>query len=98
MWTPGTSCLVSLIPGCAFFQQTVFQGEVGHDLLQRLVLVPQVLDLARGRGASRVVAGQTPLARLVPTPDDGRGEADVLRILDGEGCRRFTPFVESRHA
>ena len=30
----GISCLVSPIPGHAFFEQTVFEGEVGHDLLQ----------------------------------------------------------------
>src|SRR5437764_504652 len=57
------SCLVSPIPGHAFFQKAVFQGEVGYDLLQSLGLAPQVLDLVRGRRASRV-AGEPLLASL----------------------------------
>ena len=34
--------------------QPVFEGEVGHDLFQRLRLPAEILHLVRGRGARRV--------------------------------------------
>src|SRR5208282_699939 len=50
------SCLVSPIPDHAFFEQTVFEGQFGDDLLQGTGLAAQVLDLIRGRGAGRVAS------------------------------------------
>src|SRR2546430_12579925 len=40
----------------AFFEQTIFEGELGHDLLQRAGLATQVLDLVRGRGPGRIAS------------------------------------------
>jgi hypothetical protein len=59
----GISCLVSPIPDHAFFEQPVFEGEVSHDLFQRLRLAAEILHLVRGRGA-RCVARQPPFAGL----------------------------------
>jgi hypothetical protein len=56
-------CLVSPIRDHAFFEQSVFEGEIGYDLLQRLRLPAKVLHLVGGRGARRV-AGKPPLAGL----------------------------------
>jgi hypothetical protein len=55
------SCLVSPIRGHAFFEQSVFECEIGHDLLQRLRFAAEILHLVGGRGAS-CVAGESPLA------------------------------------
>jgi hypothetical protein len=33
-----------------FFEQTIFEGQFGHDFLQRAGLATQVLDLVRGGG------------------------------------------------
>ena len=55
------SCLVSPIPDHAFFEQPVFEGEIGHDLFQRLRLPAKVLHLVGGCGARRV-AGEPLLA------------------------------------
>src|SRR6201996_5062767 len=41
----------------------VFEGEIGHDLLQRLRFAAEILHLVEGRGARRV-AGESPLAGL----------------------------------
>ena len=49
--------------GHTFFEQSVFEGEIGHDLLQRLRLAAEILHLVGGRGARRV-AGKPPLAGL----------------------------------
>src|ERR1700751_5364412 len=57
------SCLVSPIPDHAFFEQSVFEGEIGPDLLQRLRFAAEILHLVEGRGARRV-AGESPLAGL----------------------------------
>jgi hypothetical protein len=51
--------LVSPIRDHAFFEQSVFEGEVGDDLLQRLRLATKILHLVGGRGARRV-AGEPP--------------------------------------
>src|ERR1700757_2665125 len=40
--------------GHTFFEQSVFEGEIGHDLLQRLRLAAEILHLVGGRGARRV--------------------------------------------
>ena len=50
-------------PDHAFFEQAVFEGQVGHDLLQRGRLGPELLDLRRGHLAGRV-PGQPLFARL----------------------------------
>jgi len=44
-----------------FFEQPVFEGEVSHDLFQRLRLAAEILHLVRGRGA-RCVAREPPFA------------------------------------
>src|SRR5918993_3001886 len=74
-WEASTSRMTStfsaagyLMPGLphprsCFFQQTVLQGEIGHDLLQRLGLTAQVLDLI-GRCGTRRVAREPLLAGL----------------------------------
>ena len=49
--------------GHTFFEQSVFEGEIGHDLLQRLRFAAEILHLVGGRGAS-CVAGESPLAGL----------------------------------
>src|SRR3984957_4238550 len=49
--------------GHTFFEQSVFEGEIGHDLLQRLRFAAEILHLVGGRGARRV-AGESPLAGL----------------------------------
>ncbi len=40
--------------GHTFLEQTVFEGEVSHDLLRRLRLAAKILHLVRRRGARRV--------------------------------------------
>src|ERR1700722_8436525 len=57
------SSLVSPIRDHAFFEQSVFEGEIGHDLLQRLRFAAEILHLVGSRGAS-CVAGESPLAGL----------------------------------
>src|SRR3984885_7627579 len=57
------SCLVSPIPDHAFFEQSVFEGEIGHDLLQRLRFAAEILHLVGSRGARRV-AGKPPFTGL----------------------------------
>src|SRR4029450_8135249 len=64
-------------PRSFFFQQTVLQGELGHDLLQRLGLPAQVLDLI-GRRGTRRVAREPLLARL----EELLGPAVILRRRD----------------
>src|SRR3546814_21128797 len=56
-----TSFVVAPIRDHAFFQQTVFECQVGHAFLQGAGLAAQVLHLASGRGSSGV-AGQAALA------------------------------------
>src|ERR1700759_1288338 len=51
------------IPDHAFFEQSVFEGEIGDDLLQGLRLAPKILHLVRGRSARRV-AGEPPFTGL----------------------------------
>jgi transposase len=46
-----------------FFEQAIFQGEVGNDLLQGDGLTTKILDLTR-RCSSRSVTGQSALAGL----------------------------------
>jgi hypothetical protein len=46
-----------------FFQQTVFECEVGHDLVQHRGFAAQVLHLI-GRRRPRRIAGEPPLAGL----------------------------------
>src|SRR5580700_773194 len=60
---PNISCLVSPIPDHAFFEQSVFECEIGYDLLQRLRFAAEILHLVGARGA-RCVAGESPLAGL----------------------------------
>ena len=48
-------------PGRVFFEEAVLKGEVGHNLLERQCLGPQILDLATGR-LTRRVASQAFLA------------------------------------
>jgi hypothetical protein len=48
------------IPDHAFFEQSVFEGEVGHHLFQRLRLATEILHLVRRRGAV------SPASRLLP--------------------------------
>src|ERR1700733_822135 len=50
-------------PRSCFFEQSVFEGEIGHDLLQCLCFAAEILHLVGGRGAS-CVAGESPLAGL----------------------------------
>jgi hypothetical protein len=57
------SCLVSPIPDHAFFEQSVFEGEIGDDLLQRLRFAAEIRHLVGGRGA-RSVAGKPPFTGL----------------------------------
>src|SRR5262245_65506878 len=52
----GYSCGVLPIRRHAFFQQTIFEGQLSHDLLQRARLPSQVLDLVRGRGPGRIAS------------------------------------------
>ena len=49
--------------GHTFFEQSVFECEIGHDLLQRLRFAAEILYLVGGRGAG-CVAGESPLAGL----------------------------------
>ena len=44
--------------GHTFFEQPVFEGEIGHDLFQRLRLPAKILHLVRGRSAPNK-AGRT---------------------------------------
>jgi hypothetical protein len=46
-----------------FFEQTIFEGQFGHDFLQRAGLATQVLDLVRGGGPG-CIASQALLASL----------------------------------
>src|ERR1700727_600590 len=50
-------------PRSCFFEQSVFEGEIGHDLLQRLRFAAEILHLVGSRGARRV-AGKPPFTRL----------------------------------
>src|SRR5450631_4140030 len=50
-------------PRSCFFEQTVFQRQFGHDLLQGAGLTAQILYLVRGRRACRV-AGEPLLSGL----------------------------------
>ena len=40
--------------GHTFFEQQVFEGEIGHHLVQRLRLPAEILHLVGGRNARRV--------------------------------------------
>src|SRR5256886_11502851 len=51
-----TSCGILPIRRHAFFEQTIFEGQLSHDLLQRAGLASQVLDLVRGRGPGRIAS------------------------------------------
>ena len=53
----------SRIPRHAFFENTVFQGQIGNHLLERHGLATQIVDLVRGGGPSRI-ASQALLASL----------------------------------
>src|SRR6202020_1633363 len=57
------SSLVSPIRDHAFFEQPVFEGEIGHDLLQRSRFAAEILHLVGSRGARRV-AGKPPFTGL----------------------------------
>src|SRR6185436_5331042 len=48
---------------CFFFEHTALEGQLGHDLLQRVGLATQILDLVRSGGPGRI-ARQPLLARL----------------------------------
>src|SRR5580704_16225764 len=61
------SCLVLPIRDHAFFEQTVFEGQFGHNLLQGAGLAAQILHLVRGRGPRRI-ASQPLLSRLRESP------------------------------
>src|ERR1700720_2462411 len=50
------SCLVLPIRDHAFFEQTVFEGQFGHNLLQGAGLAAQILHLVRGRGPRRIAS------------------------------------------
>ena len=49
--------------GHTFFEQSVFEGEIGDDLLQRLRFAAEIRHLVGGRGA-RSVAGKPPFTGL----------------------------------
>ena len=66
------SFLVVPIRDYAFFEQAVFQGEVGHDFLQVTHLPAQVCDLA-GSGLTLGIAGE-------PAP---AGFKELLRPANG---------------
>src|ERR1700720_450537 len=61
------SCLVLPIRDHAFFEQTVFEGQFGHNLLQGAGLAAQILHLVRGRGPRRI-ASQPLLAGFEKVP------------------------------
>ena len=46
-----------------FFEQTLFQGQIRNNFVKRGRLTPQILNLVRSRGTSRVT-GQAFLAGL----------------------------------
>src|SRR3954467_10431656 len=50
-------------PRHAFFENTVFQGQIGNHLLERHGLATQIVDLVRGGGPSRI-ASQALLSSL----------------------------------
>src|SRR3546814_8802821 len=58
-----TSFVVAPIRNHAFFEQTVFECQVGHAFLQSTGFAAQILNLAGGCGAGGV-AGQTALTRF----------------------------------
>ena len=58
-----SSFAVLPIPCHAFFENTVFQGQIGNHLLERHGLATQIVDLVRGGGPSRI-ASQALLASL----------------------------------
>src|SRR5271170_4447895 len=82
------SCLVLPIPAQTFFKQAVFQGQIGHDLLQGGSLTTKVLYFAGRRGARRVT-GQPALAGL----EELLGPAVIHRGGDARGgrARRYSP-------
>jgi len=82
------ACLVLPIPAQTFFKQAVFQGQIGHDLLQGGSLTTKVLYFAGRRGARRVT-GQPALAGLeellgpavIHRGGDARAAAELGDIL-----------------
>ena len=60
---PDISFAVLPIPRHAFFENTVFQGQIGNHLLERHGLATQIVDLVRGGGPSRI-ASQALLSSL----------------------------------
>src|SRR5690606_35442873 len=60
---PDTSFVVAPIRDHAFFEQAVFQGQVGNAFLQGSGLAAQVMHFAGGRSAG-CVSGEAPLAGL----------------------------------
>src|ERR1700758_3998658 len=88
------SCLVSPIPDHAFFEQSVFEGEVSDPLLQSLCLAAEILPLVGGRSARRV-AGKPSLAGLKellrPAIVHRRGDALAAAEL-GDALLAAKPF------
>jgi hypothetical protein len=58
------------------FEHPVLQGQLGHDLLQRVGLATQILDLVRSGGPGRI-ARQPLLARLEEVL-----RSAVIQVLD----------------
>jgi hypothetical protein len=84
--------------GHTFFEQSVFEGEIGHDLLQRLRFATKILHLVGSRGARRV-AGKSPFTSLDEAMPSRRQSSALLssprnpssttRIFSSaEKCRR----------
>jgi len=75
------------MPRHAFFEQTVLEGQVGHDLLQGGGLPTQVFHLVRGGGARRI-SGEPLLA----------GFEEVLRPAIVHRRRDAFPAAQLRDA
>ena len=63
------SCLVLPIRDHAFFEQTVFEGQFGHNLLQGAGLAAQILHLVRGIASQPLLAGFEKVLRPVSTAE-----------------------------
>ncbi len=69
-------------PDHAFFEQPVFEGEIGDDLFERLRLAAKVLDFVRRRGAGPIPC-KALLGRPPGTPSTSHN-ASTKRCLRGD--------------
>src|SRR4029077_12597656 len=76
----------------AFFKQSVFEGEVGDDLLQGLRLAAKILHLVGGRGARRV-AGKPPFTGLKELLRPAIGTSMRLCLRGGRARLSSPPCV-----